>query len=130
MDEQGIDNYGAEYKRTSHDFSFKFLTQFNCVCNICHGTGAKWKFRYVTRDYQSPRTKKICKTLQAHEHIFWICPKCLQNLTKLTGVIVTLPESARIEPESAQIEQESVQIEQEDVHVEQESAQKENERGR
>lgn len=92
MIEQGTDSYGAEYKRTSHDFSFKFLTQDNCVCNICHGIGAKWGFRYVTRNYQSPRTKKICKTLQAHEHSFWICPKCLQNLTELTGVIVTLPE--------------------------------------
>ena len=92
MIKQGVDDYGAEYKRTSHDFSFKFLTQDNCVCNICHGTGAKWGFRYVTRNYQSPRTKKICKTLQAHEHSFWICPECLQNLTELTGVQVKAPE--------------------------------------
>lgn len=92
MIKQGVDNYGAEYKRTAHDFSFKFLTQDNCVCSICHGTGAKWGFRYVTRNYQSPRTKKICKTLQAHEHSVWICPECLQNLTERTGVQVKAPE--------------------------------------
>ena len=92
MIEQGTDSYGAEYKRTSNDFTVRPLTQDNCICNICHGTGAKWAIRYVTRNYQSARTKKICKTLQAHEHSFWICPKCLQNFTELTGVIVTLPE--------------------------------------
>ena len=100
MIKQGVDNYGAEYKRTTHDFSFKFLTQDNCVCNICHGTGAKWGFRYVTRNYQSPRTKKICKTLQAHEHSFWICPECLQNLTELTGVQVKAPEGSTDKQES------------------------------
>ncbi len=92
MSEHGVDNHGAEYKRTPNDFSFGFLTQDNCVCNICHGTGAKWKFRYVTRNYKSDRTKRICKTLQAHEHSFWICPKCLQNFIGLTGVKVTVPE--------------------------------------
>lgn len=61
MIKQGVDDYGAEYKRTSHDFSFKFLTQDNCVCNICHGIGAKWGFRYVTRNYQSPRTKRFAR---------------------------------------------------------------------
>lgn len=92
MIEKGVDNYGAEYKRTPNDFSFGLLTQENCVCDICHGTGAKWKFRYVTRNYKSDKTERICKTLQAHEHIFWICPKCLQNFIGLTGVQVTMPE--------------------------------------
>ena len=92
MIKQGVDDYGAEYKRTSNDFSLRFLTQDNCVCGICHGTGAKWEFRYVTRNYQSARTKRICKTLQAHEHSVWMCPKCLQNFTELTGVQVNVPE--------------------------------------
>ena len=92
MIESGTDWLGAEYKRTDHDFTFRHLQQDNCCCSVCHGTGAKWEFGYVTRNYQSPRTKKICKTLQAHEHSFWICPKCLQNLMELTGVQVKVPE--------------------------------------
>ena len=92
MIEQGTDSYGAEYKRTSNDFTVRPLTQDNCLCNICHGTGAKWAIRYVTRNYQSARTKKICKTLQAHEHNFWICPACLENFTALTGLKVVRAE--------------------------------------
>lgn len=88
MIEQGNDRYGAEYKRTDNDFHFKWLEQDNCVCNICHGTGAKIEFRYITRDYASDRQKnKICKTLQAHEHSFWICPKCLDNLNTKKSAI-------------------------------------------
>lgn len=86
MTEQGVDWLGAEYKRTEHDFSFLCLEQDNCCCSICHGTGAKWEFRYVTRNYQSPKTKKICKTLQAHERSFWICPRCLENMAQITGI--------------------------------------------
>lgn len=71
MTEQGVDNYGAEFKRTSNDFKFKRLEQDNCVCSICHGTGAKLEFRYITRNYESARVKnRICKDLQAHEHSF------------------------------------------------------------
>lgn len=84
--EHGTDDFGAEYKRTQNDFHLRFLTQENCVCGICHGCGAKWEFRYVTRNYKSPRTGKICKTLQAHEHSFWLCPKCLENMAKNTGI--------------------------------------------
>ena len=92
MNEQGVDNYGAEYKRTSNDFSVRPLMQENCSCNICHGTGAKWEFRYVTRNYASPRRNHyICKTLQAHEHSFWICARCLMNFTNLTGVQMVMP---------------------------------------
>lgn len=88
MTEQGTDRYGAEYKRTDNDFHFKWLEQDNCVCNICHGTGAKIEFRYITRDYASGRQKKkICKTLQAHENSFWICPKCLDNLNTKKSAI-------------------------------------------
>lgn len=86
MTEQGVDWLGAEYKRTEHDFSFRHLEQDNCCCSICHGTGAKWEFRYVTRNYQSPKTKKICKTLQAHERSFWMCPRCLENMAQITGI--------------------------------------------
>lgn len=83
MTEQGTDSYGAEYKRTSNDFHFRWLEQDNCVCGICHGTGAKIEFEYVTRNYESARRKgKICKTLQAHGHSFWICPTCLTNLNQ------------------------------------------------
>lgn len=83
MTEQGTDAYGAEFKRTSNDFHFRWLEQNNCVCSICHSTGAKIEFRYVTRNYESPRRKgKICKNLQAHGHSFWICPKCLDNLKR------------------------------------------------
>lgn len=102
MTEQGVDWLGAEYKRTEHDFSFRYLKQDNCCCSICHGTGAKWEFRYVTRNYQSPKTKKICKTLQAHEHSFWICPRCLENMTQITGILIaeikeeTIKEIARL----------------------------------
>lgn len=84
MIEQGIDWLGSEYKLTSNDFAIRHLEQNNCCCSICHGTGARWEFRYVTRNYQSPRTKKICKTLQAHEHSFWICPRCLENMKEIT----------------------------------------------
>lgn len=87
MIEQGIDIYGAEYKRTSNDFNFRWLEQDNCVCSICHGTGAKIEFRYITRNYESPITKKICKNLQAHGHSFWICPICLYRLdSKSNGI--------------------------------------------
>lgn len=87
MIEHGTDRYGAEYKRTSNDFGFRWLEQDNCICSICHGTGAKIEFRYITRNYESPRTKKICKNLQAHEHSFWICPICLYRLdSKSNGI--------------------------------------------
>ncbi len=82
MTEIGIDNLGAEFKRTSNDFHLKWLEQDNCICNICHGTGAKIEISYITRDYVSNRTKKICKTLQAHEHSLWICFKCLTNFER------------------------------------------------
>lgn len=87
--EQGTDNYGAEFKRTSSDFNFRVLTQDNCVCNICHGTGARIEFEYVTRNYESARSKgKICDSLQAHEHSFWICPACIENMVcKSKGLI-------------------------------------------
>lgn len=88
MIEQGVDWLGAEYKRTDKDFTFRHLEQDNCCCSICHGTGAKWEFRYVTRNYQSPKTKKICKSLQAHGHSFWICPRCLENMVQITGLQV------------------------------------------
>lgn len=81
MTEQGTEN-GWEYKRTSFDFKFRWLEQDNCVCSVCHGSGAKIEFEYVTRNYQSPRTKKICKTLQAHSHSFWICRKCIKNMNE------------------------------------------------
>lgn len=81
MIEQGTEQGGWEYKRTSNDFTFRWLQQDNCVCSVCHGTGAKIEFRYITRDYESDRVRnKICKNLQAHEHSFWICPKCLKTL--------------------------------------------------
>ena len=80
MTEQGIDNYGNEYKRTSNDFRFRWLEHDNCCCSVCHGIGAKIEFAYVTRNYQSPRTKKIGKGLKAHGHSFWIFPTCLENL--------------------------------------------------
>ena len=84
MTEQGTDRYGAEYKRTNNDFYFKWLEQDNCVCNICHGKGAKIEIRYITRNYLGKKGK-ICKALQAHEHNVWICLKCLENLkTKKT----------------------------------------------
>lgn len=86
MTEQGIDSFGCEYKRTEHDFVFRHIQQENCCCSICHGTGAKYKFRYVIRNYKSPRTAKICKTLQAHERSFWICQECLDNMERLTGL--------------------------------------------
>lgn len=93
-----VDNYGAEYKRTPNDFHFRRLEQDNCVCSICHGTGAKVEFRYVTRDYQSPRTKKICKTLQAHEHSFWICPTCAETLVKNSqGLVKVLVKESKEE---------------------------------
>ena len=89
MTEKGTDRYGAEYKRTSNDFHFRLLEQDNCVCSICHGTGATVEFRFVTRDYESARRKwKICKTLQAHEHSIWICPECIGNLVKKSTDLV------------------------------------------
>lgn len=83
MIQMGKDHYGAEFKRTSNDFRFRWLEQDNCVCGICHGTGAKIEFGYVTRDYESAKQRgRICKNLQAHGHSFWICPTCLTNLNK------------------------------------------------
>ena len=88
MTEQGTEAGGWEYKRTSNDFHFRRLEHDNCVCSICHGNGAKIEFEYVTRNYQSPRTKKICKTLQAHGHSFWICPTCIKNMvSKSRGIL-------------------------------------------
>lgn len=82
----------SEFKRTSNDFSVRPLTQNNCICSVCHGTGATWEFRFVTRNYASPRRKNyICKTLQEHEHSFWVCPKCLMNFTRQTGVQMLMP---------------------------------------
>lgn len=94
INEHGTDRYGAEFKRTPNDFRLRYLTQDNCVCGICHGTGAKWEFVYVTRNYRNPITKRICKTLQAKAHSFWICPRCLENLNALTGLEIeaSLPE--------------------------------------
>jgi hypothetical protein len=85
MIEQGKDRYGAEYKRTPNDFHFKWLEQDNCICSICHGTGAKIEFRYITRDYS--KGKKIYEELQAHERSFWICIKCLNNLRTKQSVL-------------------------------------------
>lgn len=80
MIEQGTDKYGAEYKRTDNDFCIRKLDANNCVCSICHGTGAKISIRYVVRNYESARVKgKICKNLQAHERSLWICPECINN---------------------------------------------------
>ena len=87
MIEHGTEVDGWEYKRTSNDFHFRWLEESNCTCSICHGTGAKIEFRYVTRNYASPKTSKICKTLQAHEHSFWICPICLLNLDSKANAI-------------------------------------------
>ena len=90
----GIDSYGAEYKRTPNDFRFRRLEQDNCVCSICHGTGAVIEFEYVTRNYASARRKgKICKNLQAHGHSFWICQYCIDNLVnKSKGLVKILVE--------------------------------------
>ena len=93
MIEQGIDNYYAEYMRTSNDFRLRRLDQDNCVCSICHGTGAKWAFGYVIRDYESDTQKrKICDTLQAHGRSFWICQRCIENLCEITGLKITKGE--------------------------------------
>lgn len=81
MTQQGIDLGGWEYKRTSNDFHFRRLEQDNCVCSICHGTGAKIEVRYITRNYKSAKGK-ICKNLQAHEHSIWLCLPCMTNFSK------------------------------------------------
>lgn len=86
--EQGIDRLGVEYKRTSDDFALRHIERDNCCCSICHGIGARWGFAYVTRNYQSPRTNKICKTLQEHKHSFWICPRCLEYMKESTGLSI------------------------------------------
>ena len=102
MTEQGVDRYRAEYKRTSNDFHFRILEQDNCVCSICHGTGAKIEFGYVTRNYESARQRgRICKNLQAHGHSFWICPTCIDNLVeKSKGLVKVLVKAGSTEAES------------------------------
>ncbi len=89
MIKKGIDKYGAEYKRTPMDFTIKKLEQDNCVCSVCHGTGAVLSVSYVTRNYESAINRgKICKNLQAHGHSLWICRECLDNFrTKAKGVL-------------------------------------------
>jgi len=87
MTEQGTDRYGAEYKRTDNDFHVRYLEQDNGICSVCHGTGAKLEIRYVTRNYQSGKTKKICKNLQPHEHSLWICPKCVSSFNRKKSAI-------------------------------------------
>lgn len=88
MTEQGTDRYGAEYKRTDHDFRIMYLEQDNFICSICHGTGAKIEVQFVVRNYESARVKnKICKRLQAHERWIWICPKCINNFKQKLSVI-------------------------------------------
>ena len=87
----GKDEYGAEYRRTSNDFSFRWLEQDNCVCSICHAIGAKIEFGYVTRNYESTRHKgKTRQNLKAHRHCFWICPKCLTNLDRKASKVKDL----------------------------------------
>lgn len=95
----GVDEYGAEFKRTRNDFRFRKLEQDNCVCSICHGTGAKIEFEYVTRNYGSAKRKgKICKNLQAHGHRFWICQNCIDNLVnKSHGLVKILVDAERRE---------------------------------
>ena len=91
MTEQGTDRHGAEYKRTTNDFRFRLLEQDNCVCSVCHGIGAKIELRYVTRNSESARRRgKICKTLQAHEHSFWICQRCLDNMKAIAGLTISV----------------------------------------
>jgi len=87
MNEQGMDRYGAEYKRSDNDFHVRYLEQDNCVCSVCHGTGAKLEIRYITRDYQNGRTKKICENLQSHEHSLWICPKCVSTFNRKKSAV-------------------------------------------
>lgn len=86
--EQGTDRLGAEYARGNNDFGFRWLEYDNRVCGVCHGTGAKVEFRYVTRDYRSSKTKKICKNLQAHEHSVWLCPACIKSLNEKKSIII------------------------------------------
>jgi len=86
MTETGVDRYSAEYKRSENDFRIKWLEQDNCVCSICHGTGAKVEIRYITRDY-ADRRGKIQDELQAHEHSVWICRKCLANFNQKRSVL-------------------------------------------
>lgn len=89
MTEQGIDSYGAEYKRTDKDFNVRYIEQNNCVCSVCHGTGAKIEILYVVRNYESTRAKnKICKNLQAHERCIWICQACISNFKRKLSVRV------------------------------------------
>lgn len=87
MTEQGTDRYGAEYKRSDNDFHVRYLEQDSGICNICHGTGAKLEIKYITRDYQNGRTKKICKNLQSHEHSLWICPKCVSTFKRKKSAV-------------------------------------------
>ena len=71
MIDQGKDRYGAEYKRTSNDFHFRRLEHDNRICSICHGTGAKIEFEYVTRNYESAKQKgKICKICKHTDTVF------------------------------------------------------------
>ena len=91
--EKGVDRLGIAYKRTTNDFNFRRLGALG-ACSICHGTGPIIEFRYVTRNYQSPRTKKICKTLQEHEHSFWICTACANNMIeRAKGILKITIES-------------------------------------
>lgn len=89
---EGVDKYGAEYKRTKNDFKIRRLEQDNCVCNICHGTGAKFEVEYITRNYESARRKgKICKELQAHGHRIWICQECAGSFKKAIAALYMAP---------------------------------------
>ena len=79
-DMQKVDEYGFDYERKKDDFNVRKLKHDNCMCSICHGLGAKFEIGYVTRDYESDKTKgRICKRLQEHYHSFWICEPCLKN---------------------------------------------------
>lgn len=91
--EKGIDAMGRDYKRTSNDFKLKRLQYNNCSCSICHALGAKWAFEYIVRDYSnySARKVKICKNLQSHEKLFWICPECIKNMERSTGIKIQFP---------------------------------------
>lgn len=62
-------------------FTIEISKADNCFCNICHRTGRVAMISYYTQNYASNKRKgKICKTLQKHPHIIWVCEKCCRDL--------------------------------------------------
>lgn len=61
------------------NFWIEFADRY-AQCDMCKGVGGVVKVHYVVRNYESPKTKRICQKLQKHYREVWICRNCLDGV--------------------------------------------------